>query len=73
MVVKRDDAVRLRVSADVDDIVRVDGYDFSQTVSPSSRAQFVFPAKLNGVFEIGLQKRGIPLAYLIVKGDIGQP
>lgn len=73
LVVERDDRVRVRVSADVDDIVRVDGYNLSQTVSPSSRAAFDFPAKLNGAFEIGLQKRGIPLAYLIVRGDIGRP
>ena len=73
LVVKRDDRVRVRVSADVDDIVRVDGYNLSQTVSPSSRAAFDFPAKLNGIFEIGLQKRGIPLAYLIVRGDVARP
>ncbi len=73
VVVKRDDPVRLRVSSDVADIVRVDGYDLAQTVTPSSRAQFVFPARLNGVYEITLQKRGIPLGYLIVKGDVGKP
>jgi hypothetical protein len=72
LVFTRDDQVRLKVGSDVDDVVRIDGYNYSDTVSPGKNAKFDFTAKLNGTFEIGLQKRGVPLAYLIVKGDVGR-
>jgi hypothetical protein len=69
---KRDQQVRVKVSSDVDDLVRIDGYNYTENVSPGGSARFDFPARVNGVFEVGLEKRGIVLAYLIVKGDVGR-
>ncbi len=66
----RNDLVRLRVRSDVNDIVTVTGYNISRSVDDDQVAEFDFDATLNGVFEVSLRKRGLALAYVIVKGDI---
>jgi heme/copper-type cytochrome/quinol oxidase subunit 2 len=55
------------VKSDVEDHVHVHGYDLMQDVTPSRQAKFVFNAKLDGIYEIELEDRGLLIAELEVQ------
>jgi heme/copper-type cytochrome/quinol oxidase subunit 2 len=65
--VKKGDTVRFAVSSDVGDEVHVHGYDFKKVVKPGGKVTFSFPAKIDGVFEIELEKRAEQIASLEVQ------
>jgi hypothetical protein len=65
--VKKGDTVRFAVISDVADEVHVHGYDFKKVVKPGGRVTFSFPAKIDGVFEIELEKRAEQIASLEVQ------
>ena len=64
---RRGDTVRLDVIADVADEVHVHGYDVTRRVAPGSPARLRFRARLEGVFEIELEQRGVQVAELEVR------
>lgn len=55
------------VRSDVADEVHVHGYDRSRPVARGRPARFQFPADLEGVFEVELEKRGVEIAELRVQ------
>ncbi len=59
--------VRFRVRSDVSDEVHVHGYDISKPVRAGASATFAFPADLEGIFEIELERSAVPLAELRVE------
>jgi plastocyanin len=65
--VKKGDTVRFAVISDVADEVHVHGYDFKKNVKPGGKVTFSFPAKIDGVFEIELEKRAEQIASLEVQ------
>ena len=64
--VSRGRMVRFSVVADVSDEVHVHGYDLTRNVAPGRPASFAFPARIEGVFEIELHRRGAQIAELTV-------
>jgi hypothetical protein len=67
ITVNKGDTVRFAVTSDVGDEVHVHGYDFHKTVNPSGTVSFSFPAKIDGVFVIELEKRAEQIASLVVQ------
>jgi hypothetical protein len=65
--VNKGDTVRFAVSSDVGDEVHVHGYDFKKNVKPGGKVTFSFKAKIDGVFEIELEKRAEQIASLEVQ------
>ena len=63
---QKGDEVRFVVRSDVEDEVHVHGYDISAEVPAGGKAEFEFPAELEGVFEIELENSATPLAELTV-------
>jgi hypothetical protein len=61
------DQVRFRVKSDVADEIHVHGYDFHKDVPANGSVAFSFPAKIEGVFVIELEGRGVQIAELRVK------
>jgi hypothetical protein len=59
--------VRLVVRSDVVDEVHVHGYDLSKPVSAGGSVRFDFPAEIEGIFEIELERRKEQIAELRVK------
>jgi hypothetical protein len=60
------DLVRFRVSSDVADEVHVHGYDLHKNVPAGGSVSFSFPANIDGVFDIELEKRTEQIARLKV-------
>lgn len=65
--VAKGDKIRFTVSSDVSDEVHFHGYDVSKPVGPGSPAKFVVPARLDGIFEVELEQRAIPIAEVRVE------
>lgn len=65
--VRTGETVRFAVRSDVADEVHVHGYDRSRPVARGRPARFQFPADLEGVFEVELEKRGVEIAELRVQ------
>jgi heme/copper-type cytochrome/quinol oxidase subunit 2 len=65
--VNKGDTVRFAVTSDVGDEVHVHGYDLKKDVKPGGKVTFSFPAKIDGVFEIELEKRAEQIASLEVQ------
>jgi hypothetical protein len=61
------DNVRFVVSSDVGDEIHVHGYDISKRVEPGGKATFSFKARIDGIFEIELEERGVQIAELEVE------
>lgn len=61
------DQVRFRIDSDVADEVHVHGYDFHKNVSAGGSVSFSFPATIDGIFVIELEKRGEQIGRLTVK------
>jgi FtsP/CotA-like multicopper oxidase with cupredoxin domain len=65
--VKKDDNVRLTVTADAPEHVHVHGYDLFADVAPGQAAGFRFRAANEGVFEIELEDSHVQIAELRVE------
>ena len=59
--------INLDISSDVADEVHVHGYDLLKDVPAGGSVTFRIPAKLDGVFEVELERRGVDLAKLEVE------
>jgi hypothetical protein len=59
--------VRFVVRADVVDQVHVHGYDLAKPVAAGGSVRFSFPADIEGIFEIELERRKEQIAELRVK------
>ena len=57
---------RLRVVADQADEIHVHGYDITRALPASRPVTLVFPARLEGVFEVELHGTGTQIAELTV-------
>jgi hypothetical protein len=67
ITVSKGDRVRFSVSSDVADEIHVHGYDFMRDVPAGGTVRFDFPAKIDGSFEIELEKRKEQIASLKVE------
>ena len=67
VTVKNGETIRLFIRSDVADEVHVHGYDRSQEVGPGRPVRMRFKADLEGVFEVELEQRAIPIAQLEVR------
>jgi hypothetical protein len=65
--VNKGDRVQFSVSSDVSDEIHVHGYDLMKDVAAGGKVTFSFPAKIDGVFEIELEKRAVQIASLEVQ------
>ena len=60
------DRISFKIRSDVSDEVHVHGYDRSKPVPAGGSVSFSFPASIEGVFEVELEQRGVPIAQLRV-------
>jgi hypothetical protein len=67
LVVKKNGQVTFTVKSDVADEIHVHGYNFMKDVPKDGSVSFDFPAKIDGEFDIELEKRGEQIASLQVK------
>lgn len=58
--------VRFKVSSDVTDEIHVHGYDISREVEAGGSANLEFTADIEGIFEVELEERAVPIAELTV-------
>src|SRR6187200_2623537 len=63
---KKGDNIRFRVRSDVTDEVHLHGYDIPKPVKAGGSVEFNVPATLEGVFEVELEERVVPLAEVTV-------
>jgi len=63
----RGDRVRLEVSSDAPEEVHVHGYDLVREVGPGRPARLSFRARLEGIFEIELERSQTKIASLEVR------
>ena len=64
---KKGEQIRFAVKSDVADHVHLHGYDVFMDVAAGGTAKFDLPATLDGVFEVELEDRVIPLAEITVE------
>ena len=67
ITVKQGTTMRFTVVADAPEEVHVHGYDVAKVVGPGNDAVYVLPAKINGVFEVELEKSAVQIAKLTVE------
>ncbi|MGH2987506.1 MAG: hypothetical protein ACRDLO_12580 [Solirubrobacterales bacterium] len=60
------DQIRFVVESDVADTVHLHGYDVEQDVSAGGKTSFDLPADIEGVFEVELEERVVPIAEITV-------
>lgn len=60
------EVVRFKVTSDIADELHLHGYDISKPVAAGGSATFEFPADIEGIFELELEERAVPLAELQV-------
>lgn len=60
------DQIEFYVSSDVADHVHLHGYDVFEDVTPGQRIKFSVPASIEGVFEVELEDRVVPIAEITV-------
>jgi hypothetical protein len=65
--VAKGQTVTLRVTADIADEVHLHGYDKAVDTVVNQPVQIVFKADASGVFEVELEKKGLPLVEIEVK------
>jgi hypothetical protein len=58
--------IRFVVKSDVADEVHLHGYDIAKPVDAGGEVEFDLPASLEGVFEVELEERVVPLAEVTV-------
>jgi hypothetical protein len=61
------DDIRFVVESDVADHVHLHGYDVFQDVPAGGKVEFDVPATIEGVFEVELEDRVVPLAEITVE------
>jgi hypothetical protein len=61
--------IRFVVESDVADHVHLHGYDVFQDVAAGGKAEFNVPATIEGVFEVELEDRVVPLAEITVEPE----
>ena len=59
--------IRFVVTSDVADHVHLHGYDVFQDLAAGGKAEFSVPATIEGVFEVELEDRVVPLAEITVE------
>ena len=59
--------VRFKVSSDQAEEIHVHGYDLAQNVPAGGTVEFDFPADLEGIYEVELEKLGVQIAELRVE------
>ena len=64
--VKKNGRVTFTVKSDTADEIHVHGYNFMKDVPKGGSVSFDFPAKIDGEFDIELEKRGEQIASLQV-------
>jgi hypothetical protein len=67
VTVARNRRVVLLVRSDVADHVHLHGYDVFEDVAAGGKASFDVPATIDGVFEVELEDRVVPLAEITVE------
>jgi len=67
LTVNQGEEVRFKVKSDVADEVHLHGYDISKEVSAGGSVTFDFPAEIEGIFEVELEERAVPIAELAVE------
>ena len=60
------DTIEFFVESDVADHVHLHGYDVFQDVMPGQRIKFSVPATLDGIYEVELEDRVVPIAEITV-------
>lgn len=63
---QKGDRVRIAVTSDVAEELHLHGYDISRDVAAGSTSRLNFKADLEGVFELELERSGVPIAELTV-------
>jgi hypothetical protein len=63
---ERGERIRFVVRSDVADHVHLHGYDVFMDIAAGGKAEFDVPATLDGVFEVELEDRVVPLAEITV-------
>ena len=58
--------IRFKVTSDVSDELHLHGYDISKEVEAGGSVNFDFPAEIEGIFELELEQRAVPIAELQV-------
>ena len=58
--------IRFTVQSDVADEVHLHGYDIGKNVDAGGDVEFDVPASIEGVFEVELEERVVPLAEVTV-------
>lgn len=56
--------IRFRVSSDEAEEVHVHGYDIAEDAPAGGTVEFAFPAELEGIYEVELEKLGVQIAQL---------
>jgi hypothetical protein len=67
IAVNKDDTVSFKVDSDTAAEVHVHGYDLMKDVEAGGTVAFMFPADIEGVFEIELEETKTPIAELTVE------
>jgi hypothetical protein len=63
---ERGERIRFVVRSDVADHVHLHGYDVFMDVEAGGEVEFDVPATIDGVFEVELEDRVVPLAEITV-------
>ena len=63
---EKGEEIEFFVESDVADHVHLHGYDVFQDVAPGQRVKFSVPATLEGVYEVELEDRVVPIAEITV-------
>ena len=58
--------IRFKVTSDVEDEIHIHGYDLSKEIAAGGSVSFDFPADIEGVFEVELEHRAVPIAEIQV-------
>lgn len=64
---KAGEDIRFKVTSDVSDELHLHGYDISKEVEAGGSVTFDFPAEIEGIFELELEQRAVPIAELQVE------
>jgi Cu-Zn family superoxide dismutase len=64
--VRKGDRVRFTVTADQPEDVHVHGYELLRPVTPTAPAEFDFEARIEGIFEVELERAGVQVVSLRV-------
>jgi hypothetical protein len=63
---EKGERIRFIVESDVADEVHLHGYDIAKPVDAGGEVEFDLPASIEGVFEVELEERVVPLAEVTV-------